>query len=181
MREFLEAMNEFERRWLAVRPIRDYGVSDITEWGPKGNLSWSSRGPEPGELPANRVQEILWNEKAMHDEKTEALGVGKHWRQAVAEKRKIWRRFLTSGDRPTSRCFHQQDPPYYNPAALTEPEVQLVAPGHAIITFGQPRPPGTCGGNGRLRYHLRLVRRRWRIERHEAVDDPAKPWKLDLP
>jgi cell wall assembly regulator SMI1 len=180
LREFLEAMNEYERRWLAVRPILDYGVSDITEWGPKGNLSWSQRGPNPGERPANQVQEILWDEKAMHDEKTEALEVNKYWHQATAEKRKIWRRFLTSEKRPGSRCFHQQDPPYYNPLALVDPEVRLVEPGHAIITFGQPGQPGMCGGSDRLRYHLRLVGRRWRIERHELVDDPAKPWKLDL-
>lgn len=180
LRAFLAEMNEFERRWLAVRPIHEYGVFDLGEW-PDGITSYSMDGMVEGEEPRNAVQRVLWDPKAMEDERREALGQGKHYKAAVAEKRAIWRRFLTAGKRPTDAGFHQQVPPYYDPAAVRDPDVRQVAPGHVIVTYGQPRPPGTCGGTGRLRWHLRLDVTRWRIDRHESVDDPVKPWKLDLP
>ena len=180
LRAFLTEMNEYERRWLAVRPIHEYGVFDLGEW-PDGITSYSMTGMLPGEEPRNAVQRVLWDPKAMEEERREALGQGQHYQAAVAEKRAIRRRYLTAGKRPTDAGFHQQVPPYYDPAALTNPDVRQVAPGHVIVTHGEPRPPGTCGGTGRLRWHLRLERERWRVERHESVDDPAKPWKLDLP
>ncbi len=179
LREFLTEMNAYERRWLAVRPIHEYCVSDISE-SRRGITSYSHSGPGPEQRPANPVQAVLWDKEAMHDEKHEALGEGKHWKQAVTEKRKIWKRFLTSSKRPGADYFNQRIPPYYDPVAFVEPEVRQVAPDHLIITYGQPRPPGTCGGTGRLCWHLRLEAGRWRIERHESVDNPAKPWKLDL-
>jgi hypothetical protein len=117
----------------------------------------------------------------MTSEKHAALGEDEHYEQGLAEKRAIWARFLTPGERPGADWFRQQVPPQYNPASLSDPDVRQVAPGHAIVTCGQPRPPGTCGGTSRLRWHLRLGDDGWRIERHESVDDAAKPWKLDLP
>ncbi len=66
------------------------------------------------------------------------------------------------------------------PASVIDPDVRMVAEGHAIVTHGEPRPEGTCGGTGRVRWHLRLHKGKWRIERHEGVDDPTKPWRLDL-
>lgn len=179
LREFLTEMNEYERRWLAVRPIREYGVRFISEAGPNGGNNWSMDGPSPGQEPKNAVQAVLWDPDAKHDEKAEALGIGKHWKEAIAEKAKIWKRFLTNDERPTARAFTQSDPPYYNPRALIKPEVRQVTPEHVIIEFGQPKPPDTCGV-GRLRYHLRMHDRRWWIERHEGIDDPKKPWKLDF-
>lgn len=179
LRAFLTEMNAYERRWLVIRPIHEYGVSSLSE-SRNGLMNYSSRNPMPGELPANAVQQVLWNPKAMDDEKTEALGRGKHFEQAVAEKREIWERFLTPGERPASDCFIQRVPPGYDPARLIEPEVRQVTPGHVIVTYGEARTPGTCGAWGRLRWHLRLAIDQWRIERHESVDDPAKPWKLDF-
>ncbi len=176
---FLTEMNAYERRWLAVRPIHAYGVDHLQE-EKSGIVGWSHRGPRDGEKPANAVQAVLWDEKANHDEKAEALGAGKHWNQAVQEKRKIWRRHLTPGKRPFSASFIQSVPPRHDPASVIDPDVRLVSEGHAIITFGQPRSEGTCGGSGRVRWHLRLHKGKWRIERHEGVDDPTKPWKLDL-
>jgi hypothetical protein len=180
LRAFLTEMNSYERRWLAVRPIHEYGVSSVEE-SRDGIMGYWSRGPQPGEQPANSVQKVLWDDKAMASEKHEALGEGQHYTQGLAEKRAIWARFLTPGERPGDGWFRQQVPPYYNPATLAETDVREVAPGHVIITFGQPRPPDTCGGTSRLRWHMRLGSDGWRIERHESVDDPAKPWKLDLP
>jgi cell wall assembly regulator SMI1 len=180
LRAFLAEMNAYERRWLAVRPIHEYGVSSVEECR-DGIMGYWSRSPSPGERPANAVQEVLWDEKAMASEKHEALGEGKHYEQGLAEKREIWARFLTPGERPGDDWFRQQVPPYYDPAALTDYDVRQVAPGHAIVAYGQPCPPGTYGGTGRLRWHMRLGSDGWRIERHESVDDPSKPWKLELP
>lgn len=179
LRNFLMEMNEYEKRWLAVRPIHEYGVSSLSEWQ-SGINGFSSSSTLQGEKPRNGVEEVLRNEKAMFSEQAKALGQGLHWKKAVGEKKKIWKKYLTAEKRTTADCFYQQVPPYYNPIVLAKAEVKQVEPGHLIVMYGEPVPPGTCG-TGRFRWHLRLVEGSWLIERHEGIDDPAKPWKLDLP
>ncbi|MBY0231748.1 MAG: SMI1/KNR4 family protein [Gemmataceae bacterium] len=177
VRAFLEEMNAYERRWLGIRPIRDWGVDLIQEQ--KDGISGWSFTRRDGEAPTHPVQAVLWDEKATRVEQHEALEEGKHFKRAIAEKRAIWRRHLTPGKRPFSGSFIQHARPAYDPASLVDPDVRMVGEGHALITVGAALPPDACG-TGRIRWHLRLHRGKWRIERHEGVDDPAKPRRLDL-
>src|SRR5262249_2739031 len=142
LRAFLTEMNDYERRWLELRPIDQWGVDDVSELGNR-NIGYSYCGPTPAERNANP---LFWDPNATEDQKKEALEVGKHWKMAVAEKRKIWQRFLTLEERALENCFHQQVPPYYDPVALIDPEVREVVQGHVIISYGLARPPETCGG-----------------------------------
>jgi len=169
-----------EQHWLKLRPIQEYRVSSVYET-PDGIMGFYLHYPNEGEPYANRINEVLCDRNSLRSEKNEALGAGKYFAEAVAAKTEVWCRYLTAVPRPGDNTFSQQLPPYYSPASIIDPLVQQVTPGHVLITYGEPIPPDTCGGMGRLRWHLRLEEGNWRIERHENVDDPTKPRKLGLP
>ncbi len=174
LRAFLAAMNEFERRWLVRRPIPEGGFS-CDKWGP-GGILWSWQADA---LQSHRGLEAA-RKVVTSKGKMTPFEIAKDWEEALIEKGQIWRRFLTDEERPNLWSFHQQDPPHYDPALVSDPDVRLVEPEHAIIALGEPRPPGEFDLPGRRRYHLRMEGDAWRIERLEDVNDPARPFRLDL-
>ena len=77
-------------------------------------------------------------------EQAEALGVGKHWKKATAEKRKIWRKFLTPGVRSFDWSFIQHDPPHYDPRTIVDSDVRRVTADHVLVEYGQATSPSEC-------------------------------------
>jgi cell wall assembly regulator SMI1 len=185
VRAFVEAMHEYEMHWLKIRPLKELGLSSLTE----SQYGWSSQGAPVQQSSAaiscgsfiindpvtgkSDFQAMMANMQAQHGRQAEHLRIGVFRQEAIAQKRRILARFCTARQRRADDEFVQTDPPTYDPARCRVARVAQDAPDHALV-FMQPESRFTSSGSETvtIRYHLQKVGEDWLVDlREEATDD----------
>ena len=177
VRGFIDAMYQYERHWLAIRPLRPFGYSEISE---QGEPSFSSGGIEDeadarpeadlvrlfhaGEFEANDSAERLTDPEIKR-----VLRIGQYFEEGIAQKRAIFQRFWAAISETDNALFNYSDPPAYDPARNKIAEVRQVSRDHVLVFFEPETETGQPEAGG---FHLKPVEGRWKIDRRINHTDP---------